>query len=58
MRIASFTWSKSLSLTDKDTVYPGLFPSVYESHGGDDVAVFAAGTYRIFTKYANANQIY
>lgn len=29
--------------TDKDSVYPGLFPSAQESHGGDDVAVYATG---------------
>lgn len=29
---------------DKDSVYPGLFPTAEESHGGEDVAVYATGT--------------
>lgn len=31
--------------TDKNTVYPGLFPTENEYHGGDDVAVYATGTW-------------
>lgn len=36
----------SLLLTfilDKDSVYPALFPNIEESHGGDDVGIFATG---------------
>lgn len=27
----------------KDYIYPGIFPLKYETHGGDDVGVFALG---------------
>lgn len=33
-----------LSIVDSNFTYPGTFPSRQESHGGDDVAVFALGT--------------
>lgn len=30
-------------LTDSNFTFPGTFPGRQESHGGDDVAVFALG---------------
>lgn len=30
-------------VAESDSIYPGLFPSLVETHGGDDVAVFALG---------------
>lgn len=38
-------------LTDKNFEYPGTFPSSSETHGGDDVGVFAQGNYAIFHKH-------
>lgn len=32
-----------LALIDKDYIYPGIFPLKSETHGGDDVGVFALG---------------
>lgn len=33
----------SFTLIGKDYIYPGIFPMKSETHGGDDVGVFALG---------------
>lgn len=32
-----------VTLIGKDYIYPGIFPMKSETHGGDDVGVFALG---------------
>lgn len=41
--ISKWTHLNSFPLLDKETIYPAAYPLSKETHGGDDVAVFALG---------------
>lgn len=41
-------YDEILCSLDSNFTYPGTFPTLYETHGGDDVAVFATGFCLLF----------
>lgn len=45
---------------DKDFIYPGIIPMKSETHGGDDVAVFAMGKFKFafFLIQSNLKRIF